>query len=395
MTQDNQTPESVIGTAWMDWCFADGGGTCAEFGAWMLEALKDANLEVRPIPPNDSTAAPTERQEAGKVIIDLCTALESVVDVEGIASEPEAADSVKRAWRNGCRWMAGADPEAQGQEGKGTDGADTSGCDHEAEVYTMYDDGRLGQLRCVECESPMEAVHSGEYKAMRLALRHAEKIQAPGEGAQGIPQGAADHYDPGHRLTEAELDAAVKTYHDTRSRFAKSTASVRNALEAVIRGYLAAAPVVTASPKGLEALKDALDAMDRADLEIARLCKEIWATGKGWRWSIPADPRRDTDLILSDAITKARALLAPAQPKEADTVPTALTWTKEKPTVEGWYWYRWKLSGGEPIHMIRDKSGLHHDANGDRGMNVEEMNGLWCPIAPPGEAPRREGGGTV
>jgi hypothetical protein len=50
----------------------------------------------------------TEMQEAGRVILDLCTALESLADVEG-----KAPDAVKLAWNNGCRWMAGAQPQAQ------------------------------------------------------------------------------------------------------------------------------------------------------------------------------------------------------------------------------------------------------------------------------------------
>jgi hypothetical protein len=45
-----------------------------------------------------------EEQEAGRVILDLCTAIEVLTDVGDESPDSEA----KRAWRNGCRWMAGA-----------------------------------------------------------------------------------------------------------------------------------------------------------------------------------------------------------------------------------------------------------------------------------------------
>ena len=40
----------------------------------------------------------------------------------------------------------------------------------------------------------------------------------------------------------------------------------------------------------------------KANIELSRLCNEIWNTGKGWRWSIPADRERDSDLIINDAL---------------------------------------------------------------------------------------------
>jgi hypothetical protein len=72
-----------------------------EHAAFVVAALRAALA---------TPGTPTEMQEAGRVIIDLCTALEASADVEG-----KAPESVKLAWRNGCRWMASAPPEASGE----------------------------------------------------------------------------------------------------------------------------------------------------------------------------------------------------------------------------------------------------------------------------------------
>lgn len=68
--------------------------------------------------------------------------------------------------------MSGKAPE--GSSPKAPADLDTTGCDHDPECITMYEDGRLGQIQCSECEAPMEAVHSGEQAATRhelIALR--------------------------------------------------------------------------------------------------------------------------------------------------------------------------------------------------------------------------------
>lgn len=63
---------------------------------------------------------------------------------------------------------------------------------------------------------------------------------------------AVDWSDPGHRLTETELDDAEKAYNDARRGRNGDAASCRAALEAVIRGFLAsqasALPVASSQP---------------------------------------------------------------------------------------------------------------------------------------------------
>lgn len=51
----------------------------------------------------------------------------------------------------------------------------------------------------------------------------------------------------------------------------------------------------------------------RIEIEIAsqtlsHLCDEKWAGRDGWKWSIPANEKKDTDLILSKPIKWASAL---------------------------------------------------------------------------------------
>ena len=47
----------------------------------------------------------------------------------------------------------------------------------------------------------------------------------------------------------------------------------------------------------------------RATEELSRLCKETWAGGKPWHWEIPANPDRDSDLLLGAAIEIANAAI--------------------------------------------------------------------------------------
>lgn len=64
--------------------------------------------------------------------------------------------------------------------------------------------------------------------------------------------------------------------------------------------------------------REVLDAkVERAHAEIARLCD-----GERWRMSIPADPKRDSDLILTDALDALEAALAarPAPVVSAEAV---------------------------------------------------------------------------
>ena len=70
-------------------------------------------------------------------------------------------------------------------------------------------------------------------------------------------------------------------------------------------------------PNEREALAEKVE---RAHAEIARLCD-----GERWRMSIPADPKRDSDLILTDALDALEAHLAarPAPVVSADAVERA------------------------------------------------------------------------
>ena len=61
---------------------------------------------------------------------------------------------------------------------------------------------------------------------------------------------------------------------------------------------------------------------EKASAELARLCKEIWDSGRGWHWEIPANKERDTDLILGYSLDDVPALVkiveAQARVIEAD-----------------------------------------------------------------------------
>lgn len=59
-----------------------------------------------------------------------------------------------------------------------------------------------------------------------------------------------------------------------------------------------------------------------------------------------------------------------------------MKWTTEKPTREGWYWYRW--STHHTIQIVRHRHGIIDGIYGDEG-NIEAWNGLWSdtPISQP------------
>lgn len=72
-------------------------------------------------------------------------------------------------------------------------------------------------------------------------------------------------------------------------------------------------------------LRDALEAIEKADAEVTRAHTAQWE-GKqpAWRITIPADPKRDTDLILGAALTKAKAaILALLSPGDAPALRQA------------------------------------------------------------------------
>jgi hypothetical protein len=58
----------------------------------------------------------------------------------------------------------------------------------------------------------------------------------------------------------------------------------------------------------------ALEKIDRALAMVAALCKPRETEGaREWIMSIPAEPDRDPDLVIADALHAARAALAPEQ----------------------------------------------------------------------------------
>src|SRR3990167_3074300 len=64
-----------------------------------------------------------------------------------------------------------------------------------------------------------------------------------------------------------------------------------------------------------------LAAIDRALEEVCRINNQRWNGKTGWRMSIPADPKTDSDLIIADALQAARASLQSleggAQPRQS------------------------------------------------------------------------------
>lgn len=49
-------------------------------------------------------------------------------------------------------------------------------------------------------------------------------------------------------------------------------------------------------------LEAAAKTIEIASKELAHLCNEKWAGRDGWHWEIPANPERDTDIRIGDAI---------------------------------------------------------------------------------------------
>jgi len=53
----------------------------------------------------------------------------------------------------------------------------------------------------------------------------------------------------------------------------------------------------------------------RAQAELGRLCREIWNGNKrAWHWEIPANPKRDSDLIIGAGLDIAAKLLKEKTP---------------------------------------------------------------------------------
>lgn len=61
-----------------------------------------------------------------------------------------------------------------------------------------------------------------------------------------------------------------------------------------------------------------------------------------------------------------------------------MEWTKEKPTVEGWYWYRLGEDGEASVVLIKYGKVWAHGALG--GGPIEGLQGEWSstPIPTPG-----------
>lgn len=66
------------------------------------------------------------------------------------------------------------------------------------------------------------------------------------------------------------------------------------------------------------------------------------------------------------------------------------TWTTDKPTKRGFYWYR-ELRGdpGKPVEITFDP-GISWVAGIDFGGRLESMDGEWMPIEPPHHDQRTE-----
>ena len=116
------------------------------------------------------------------------------------------------------------------------------------------------QCKCGKCETVFvgdkRAVicFSCAARSLRLSLVEAP-ASPPAPASPGTVQAPAagplvDWTDPGHRLTETELNAAENTYHGVRRGRTGAPSTVRAALEAVIRGFLAMQPRAGAPSAG-------------------------------------------------------------------------------------------------------------------------------------------------
>ncbi len=56
----------------------------------------------------------------------------------------------------------------------------------------------------------------------------------------------------------------------------------------------------------------ALAKIELAHNEVVRICEEQWAGRDGWRTTIPANRKRDSDLIIGDALHSAWVCLTEA-----------------------------------------------------------------------------------
>lgn len=57
---------------------------------------------------------------------------------------------------------------------------------------------------------------------------------------------------------------------------------------------------------GLDGCKAALDAIEKAEKHVHDLCDG----SKKWTMRVPVDPDRDSDIIICDALAKARKIIA-------------------------------------------------------------------------------------
>lgn len=64
-------------------------------------------------------------------------------------------------------------------------------------------------------------------------------------------------------------------------------------------------------PVGRIELGVVLQRFTRARAELSRLCREIWAGNRrAWHWEIPANPERDSDILIGDALGDIPRLVA-------------------------------------------------------------------------------------
>jgi hypothetical protein len=106
-------------------------------------------------------------------------------------------------------------------------------------------------------------------------------------------------------------------------------------------------------PRDLEAVQ----AIDRALDEVCRINNERWKGEKGWRMSIPADPKRDSDLIIADALQLARTAIMRAHPPEETPAPgTAGLEEKLARLIAPWFGFspenEWKRCTGNAAEII-------------------------------------------
>lgn len=72
-------------------------------------------------------------------------------------------------------------------------------------------------------------------------------------------------------------------------------------------------------------------------------------------------------------------------------IPRALTWTKERPTKEGWYWLKWPGGGVEVVRLVGylgiDFTVFYTDAEHTDRLSVLDKRTVWAgPIPQPQDA---------